>query len=51
MKEGSIFYCPTISNIMTWKYFMSLNRCLHITNPLQYVKDKELLGYAKLGQI
>jgi hypothetical protein len=30
---------------------MALNRCLHITDPLQYVRDKGLPSYNKLEQI
>jgi hypothetical protein len=35
-KEGSIFHCPIISNIMTRERFMELRRCLQITNPATY---------------
>jgi hypothetical protein len=35
-KEGSIFHCPIISNIMTWERFMELHRYLHITNLATY---------------
>jgi hypothetical protein len=51
MKEGSIFHCPSVSNVMIQKRFMALNKCLHITNPAEYVRDKELPGYDKLGQV
>jgi hypothetical protein len=30
---------------------MALNKCLHITNPAEYVRDKGLPGYDKLGQV
>ena len=30
---------------------MALNKCLHITNLVEYVKDKELPNYDKLGQV
>jgi hypothetical protein len=30
---------------------MALNKCLHITNPAEYVRDKELPGFDKLGQV
>jgi hypothetical protein len=50
MKEGSIFYYPTISKIMLWDCFMALTRYFHITNPAMYVREKSLLGYDKLGQ-
>jgi hypothetical protein len=29
-KEGTIFHCPIISNIMTKERFIQLHRCLHI---------------------
>jgi hypothetical protein len=51
MKEGSIFHCPSVSNVMTRKRFMALNKCLHITNPAEYVREKELPSYDKLGQV
>jgi hypothetical protein len=51
MKEGSIFHCPSVSNVMTHKRFMALNKCLHITNPVEYVREKGLPGYNKLGQV
>ena len=47
-REGSIFHIPRIFNIITHKYFMALNRCLYITNPLQYIRDKGLPSYNKL---
>jgi hypothetical protein len=30
---------------------MALNKCLHITNSAEYVRNKELPGYDKLGQV
>jgi hypothetical protein len=51
MKVGSIFYCPSVSNVMIRKRFMALNKCLRITNPTDYVRNKELPGYDKLGQV
>jgi hypothetical protein len=50
-REGSIFHCSSVSNVMTWKRFMALNKCLHITNPIEYVKEKGLPGYDKLEQV
>jgi hypothetical protein len=44
MKEGSYFHCPTISKIMSWKRFIALTRCFHITNLATYIQ------YDKLGQ-
>jgi hypothetical protein len=34
------------SGNMSWLY----DRCLHVTNSLQYIREKELAGYDKLGQ-
>jgi hypothetical protein len=48
MKEGSIFHCPSISNVITRKRFMALNKYLHITNSAEYVRKKGLPGYDKL---
>jgi hypothetical protein len=51
-KEGSIFHCPTISNIMTRDRFMKLRRCLHLTNPATYEHiQKGDPGYDKLRQV
>jgi hypothetical protein len=30
---------------------MALNKCLHITNPIEYVREKEVPNYDKLGQV
>jgi hypothetical protein len=51
-KEGSIFHCPIISNIMSRDRFRTLWRCLHITNPTLYehIKKGEPL-YDKLRQV
>jgi hypothetical protein len=40
MKEGLFFHYPLISNILIPKCFLSLNKCLYITNPLQYSDSK-----------
>jgi hypothetical protein len=32
-REGSIFHCPIISNIMTRERFCEIRSCLHITSP------------------
>jgi hypothetical protein len=50
-KEGSVFHCPIISNIMTRQWFEALTRYLHITNPARYVRERELPGYDKMGQL
>ena len=50
-KRGFVFHCPTVSGIMTRRRLMLLTRCLHITNPITYVRDKNLPGYDKLGQV
>jgi hypothetical protein len=50
-RRGSIYHCSTISKIMTRTRFKALTRCLHITNPTNYVRERDLPGYDKLGQI
>jgi hypothetical protein len=50
-REGSLFHCPIISNIMTWERFREIRRCLHITNPATYEHiEKGQLGYDKVRQ-
>ena len=51
MREGFIFHCPSISNVMTQKQFMALNKYLHIIDPIEYVKKKGLPSYDKLEQV
>jgi hypothetical protein len=36
---------------MTRKRYIALTRCLHITNPTNYVTDRNLEGYNKMGQV
>jgi hypothetical protein len=51
-KVGSIFHCPTISNIMSRFRFTQLRRCLHITSPATYEHiRKGDPGYDKLQQV
>ena len=51
-KEGTIFHCPIISNIMTRERFIQLRRCLHITNPSKYEHiPKGDPSYDKLRQV
>jgi hypothetical protein len=50
-KEGSFFHCPRISKIFTRDRFQELVRCLHLTNPTNYVREKTLPGYDKMGQV
>jgi hypothetical protein len=50
MKEGSIFYYPTISKIMTRHRFMALIKFFHIINPTIYMEDKGLPRHDKLVQ-
>jgi hypothetical protein len=51
-KEGSIFQCAIISNIMSRFRFTQLRRCLHLTNPATYEHiQKGDLGYDKLRQV
>jgi hypothetical protein len=51
-KEGSLFHCPIISNIMSQARFTQLRRCIHITNPASYEHiQKGDIGYDKLRQV
>jgi len=50
-KKGSIFHCPTISSLMSHNRYQLFTRCLHITNPSTYVRDKTMPGYNKMGQV
>jgi hypothetical protein len=50
-KKGSFFRCPRISNIFSRDRFQSLVNCLHLTNPATYVRDRNLPGYDKMGQV
>ena len=50
MKKASIFHCPIISKTISQDRFKALIRCFHITNPATYMREKDLLGYDKLGQ-
>jgi hypothetical protein len=42
MKEGSIFHCPIIFEIMPHACFMFLTKCFHVINPATYVREKGL---------
>jgi hypothetical protein len=46
-KEGSLFHCPIISNIMSRARFAQLRRCLHITNPASYehIQPGDIITY------
>jgi hypothetical protein len=51
-REGGLFHCPIISNIMTCERFRELRRCLHLTNPTMYEHiQKGDPGYDKLRQV
>jgi hypothetical protein len=51
-KEGSLFHCPIISNIMSHARVIQLRRCLHITNPALYEHiQKGDVGYDKLRKV
>jgi hypothetical protein len=51
-KEGFLFHCPIISNIMSWARFSQLRQCLHITNPAFYERiQKGDVDYDKLRQV
>ena len=49
--KSTIFHCPIISQLMSRTRFLNILRCLHITNPDNYINDKALPGYNKLGQV
>ena len=48
-RRGSIFHCEKISNLMTRARFMLLTRYLHVTNLAAYERDRNRLGYDKMG--
>ena len=50
-RRGSIFHCEKISNLITRARFMLLTKCLHVTNPATYERDRNRLGYDKMGQV
>jgi hypothetical protein len=50
-REGLVFHCPIISNIMTHERFCEIRKCLHIINPTKYVHiQKGQPGYDKMLQ-
>ena len=48
---NSIFHCPVISKIMSRRQFCLVNKCLHLWNPTNYVREKNLPRYDKMGQV
>ena len=50
-KRGSIFHCEKISNLITRARFVLLTKCLHVTNPTAYERDRNRLGYDKTLQV
>ena len=51
-KEGSIFCCPMISNVMTMHRFKLLQRCMHLTNPAPFATIlRSDPGYDKMRQV
>ena len=49
--RGSIFHCEKISNLMTRARFMLLTKCLHVTNPAAYERDRNRPNNDKMGQV
>ena len=51
MKSPSIFHCSIISNLLSRDRFMVLTKCFHLANHDTYVRDRDLPGYDKMGQV
>ena len=51
MDSNYFFHCFVISKIMNRRPFISVNKCLHLQNLRTYVRDRNLLGYDKMGQV
>ena len=49
-KLKQICYCHVIVRLHTKKQFMALTQCLHIINPLLYIKDKTSVEFDKIHQ-
>jgi hypothetical protein len=49
-KSEKLFYCPVIANLLTQRWFLALRKCLHLTNPSEYVTDKSSPLYDKMHQ-
>jgi hypothetical protein len=49
-KSEEIFYCNVIAGLFTRKRFMTLTRCLHITDPSMYVADNTSPHFDKMHQ-
>jgi hypothetical protein len=49
-KSEDIFYCNVIAGLFTRKHFMTLTRCLHITDPSTYVADNTSPHFDKMHQ-
>ena len=50
-RRGSIFHCEKISNLITRARFVLFTKCLHVTNPAAYERDRNRLGHDKMGQV
>jgi hypothetical protein len=51
-KKGSIFHCPIIYESFTRERFMTIRKCLHITNPAAYANvERGEPGFDKIRQI
>ena len=47
---NSFFHWSIISKIIRRRKFILVNKCLHLRDRETYVKNKNLLGYEKMGQ-
>jgi hypothetical protein len=50
-RKGYFFHCSIISSIFSRDRFQAITKCLHLTNPNSYVRNKEEVGYDKMGQV
>jgi hypothetical protein len=49
-KSEKLFYCPVIANLLTQRRFLALRKCLHLSNPSEFVTDKTSPHYDKMHQ-
>jgi hypothetical protein len=44
-QKGSFFHCPIISSVFSRDRFQAITKCLHLTNPNSYVRNRKEVGY------
>jgi hypothetical protein len=49
-KSEKLFYCPVIASLLTQRRFLALRKCLHLTNPSEFVTDKSSPLYDQMHQ-